>query len=270
MHLPTAARLPCALDLAAGWAKDRRQAGVMLLALDFDGTLAPIVADPGNAVMLPAARPAMRTLLRRADMYLAVVSGRGLYDLRERVALDGVYLAGNHGLEIDGPGVHLVNAAARLARPALARCLGRIHRSLESEPAVILEDKELSLSVHFRTVEQPDAEARIRRAVIDACTMEKGIHLTHGRKVIEVRPAVAWDKGHATAFLMQELLPGGNGPVLFLGDDVSDEDAFRRLHGRGTGILVADALPASTAAGAWLRSIDDVVTLLERLADDAP
>jgi trehalose 6-phosphate phosphatase len=261
--------LPDAFDLLPEWRAARRAAGRMLLALDFDGTLAPIVPRPGDAAVLPAARAAVQSLLERPDMIVAVVSGRGLEDVRERIRLDGVYFAGNHGLEIDGPGVRSTNDAARAARPALLRCLDALHRSVDDEPGVLVEDKQLTLSIHFRMAESPDAEARVRRAVLDACRGVEGVRMTHGKKVVEIRPAVDWDKGRATEFLIQELLGGDStAPVLFIGDDRTDEDAFLVLHGRGDGVLVAAEPPGTTAARAWLRAPDDVARFLDHLARD--
>src|SRR5690606_38471433 len=93
---------------------------------------------------------------------------------------------------------------------------------------------------------------------------------TDGKKVVEVRPDVEWDKGRATTFLIDTLLAGtGSAPVIYVGDDRTDEDAFRALRGRGDGVLVAPHPVPHSAATAWLRAPDEVVTVLERLADDA-
>lgn len=253
------------------WRAARARAGRMLLALDFDGTLAPIVPTPDEAALLPSAHTALARLLQRADTIVAVVSGRALADVRTRVGLDAVHYAGNHGLEIEGPGgVHRLHDEAELARPALAACAQALRADFAGDNTILVEDKRLSLSVHFRLVADSARERAIRDQVERRCGDPRhGLRLTDGKKVVEIRPAVDWDKGRATGFLVDTLLNGAmHAPVVYIGDDRTDEDAFAILRGRGEGVLVADSVPASSQALAWLRSPDEVVTLIDRLAED--
>src|SRR5690606_23488960 len=97
--------IPHATELLASWRDARRRVGRMLVAVDFDGTLTPIVAHPAGAMLPPRAREVLERLGARPDPDVAVVSGRALEDVRERSALDGIYYAGNHGMEIEGPGI---------------------------------------------------------------------------------------------------------------------------------------------------------------------
>lgn len=239
----------------------------MLLALDFDGTLAPIVPQPEDAAILEAARAAVAALAARADTRVAIVSGRSLADVRARIGIDAIYYAGNHGLEIEGPGLNRVQEEAERARPALAECARRLAALERAHEGVILEDKRLSLSLHYRKV-RDDAEAEhIVHRVHALCAGVDGVRLTDGKKVVEVRPDVDWDKGRATLFLLDTLLGDSpRAPVVFIGDDRTDEDAFRALGSRGEGVIVADPPPDETAAMAWLRSTADVANLLELLA----
>ena len=242
----------------------------MLLALDFDGTLAPIVPVPDQATLHPGARPAMERLLERGDVLLAVVSGRALEDVRARVGLTAIHYAGNHGLEIVGPGVERIHPEALATTAVIAECRAALEAEFHDEPDVLVEDKHLSLSVHFRLVRDADRERSIRARVERCCGAHEGLRLTDGKKVVEVRPDVEWDKGRATTFLIDTLLAGnGSAPVIYVGDDRTDEDAFRALRGRGDGVLVAPHPVPHSAATAWLRAPDEVVAVLERLADDA-
>jgi trehalose-phosphatase len=260
--------IPHASTRIPDWRAARARAGRMLLALDFDGTLAPIVPRPDDAALPPAARRAIERLARDERMLLAIVSGRGLADARGRVPIDGVYFAGNHGLEIEGPGVSHMHDEARAARPLLERCLARIHESVGREPGVFVEDKGLTLSVHFRRVEDAERATALARRTVELCGAEPGVRCTTGKKVVEIRPDVDWDKGRATRFLMATLLDdAANAPVLFIGDDRTDEDAFRAVAGHGEGVVVGDPPPAETAASSSVRSPEEVVALLDALAD---
>lgn len=261
--------IPHAAEKLVEWRNARRHAGRLLVGLDFDGTLAPIARWPGKAALPPAAREAMERLARRPDTDLAVVSGRALEDLKERVGLPGIYYAGNHGMEIEGPGIQAVHSGAASARPRIAACAAALRRELEGVQGVFIEDKELTLSVHYRQLHDPEMAREVRRRARAVCAAEPGIRITEGKKVVEVRPDVAWDKGRATRFLLKVLEAGEPTliPALFIGDDQTDEDAFRALRGRGDGIVVAAAPPPGTAAAAYLRSPDEVASLLAALAE---
>lgn len=253
------------------WRTARARAGRMLLALDFDGTLAPIVPIPDEAAMLPSVQAALGHLIKRTDTVIAVVSGRALADVRPRVGFDQINYAGNHGLEIEGPdGLHRMHDEAEQARPALAACAAALRNEFADEDAILVEDKRLTLSVHFRRVTDQAREQSIRDQVERHCGDPlNGLRLTEGKKVVEIRPAVDWDKGRATAFLMDTLLDGvADAPVVYIGDDRTDEDAFATLRGRGEGVIVADRVPTSSHALAWLRSPDEVATLIAQLAED--
>ncbi len=273
---PGTVTLPHATTRLEDWIAARRAAGIFVLALDFDGTLSPIVPRPEDAALLPAAREPLRRLCARDDTRVAIVSGRGLADVRHRVALDDAYYAGNHGMEIDGPGVHRVHAAAAARRPALETCAAALAERLRPFDGVQIEDKGLTLSVHYRRAAAPNAEAAVLAAVEESCDRAAGLRATRGKRVVEVRPDVPWDKGRATRFLFDSLRGAGAPPVpgIFVGDDRTDEDAFRALLGGDASapaplrdaVVVADAPPARTAATCWVRSPEEVAALLQRLA----
>lgn len=260
-----------ATEKLEGWVAARRRAGRMLVALDFDGTLAPIVPRPADAALPPATEAILRRLVARPDTDLAVVSGRALEDVRRLVPIHGVYFAGNHGMEIDGPGVDEVYEPAAEVRPRLAACAESLRHAVGPIAGVVMEDKGLTLSVHYRLVEDPAEQELVRSRVHGLCGRVPGLRVTSGKKVIEVRPDVNWDKGRAVQLLLAGLQAGPEAllPVLFIGDDVTDEDAFRALDGTGDGVVVAAQPPEDTAASAWLRDPDEVAHLLAALADAA-
>lgn len=263
--------IPHASALVDGWREARRRTGRMLVALDYDGTLVPIAPRPEAAVLPEATRALLARLAARPDTHVAVVSGRGLEDIRSRVGLEGVYYVGNHGLEIVGPGLRWVHEAAVAATPRIAECAAGLRAGLDGIEGVVMEDKRITLSVHYRLVRAEEDVARVRAAVLETCAGRDGIRITEGKRVLEVRPAVDWDKGRATRFLLEALglESTPQPPVVFFGDDLTDEDAFRALRGRGDGILVASAaeMRPDTAASTLVESTDEVLALLEALAE---
>jgi trehalose 6-phosphate phosphatase len=259
--------IPDALLMVRDVCAARAAAGSMLLGLDFDGTLAPIVPRPDDATLPPATRTLLGRLAARGDTQVALISGRGLEDLAGRVGLAGLFYAGNHGLEIEGPNVRRVHDAAAAARARLGEVARRLAAELGAVDGAIVEDKGLTLSVHYRMVPDAAAAARVREAAHAACAADPALRVSDGRKVVEIRPAVDWHKGRALAFLRETLTADAPGaPVLFVGDDRTDEDAFRVLGDDGWGIVVGDPPPADTAARAMLRSTDEVIEFLRRLA----
>jgi len=258
--------LPHAAILLPRWIALRQRAGCLLVALDFDGTLAPIVPEPEAAAILPEARAALEQLRRRPDTRLAVVSGRALADVHGRVGVPGLIYAGNHGLEIEGDGLRWSHPEAAALRERLEACGRALTAELAPLDGVWVEDKGLTLSVHYRRATDPEAGARAWEAAQRLC--DDGLRLTPGKAVINVVPAVDWDKGSAVRAILDRLDPDGRLGIwaVFIGDDRTDEDAFRALEGRGDGVLVAERPPPETAAHAYLPSIHEVPALVRALA----
>lgn len=245
----------------------RRRAAGLLLGLDFDGTLAPIVARPEDAALPARVRPVLESLARRPDTRVAVISGRALADLTGRVGVAGVYYAGNHGLEIDGPDVRRMHPAADAARDQIAALGRELERVIDGIDGATVEDKGLTLSVHYRRVRDEHACERLRRAVRATAVPHAGIRLSEGKKVIEIRPDVDWNKGRALRFLRETIEAAtGPTPAVFIGDDRTDEDAFRELGPTDFAIVVGDPPPPGTAARAFLPDTEHVAGFLERLA----
>lgn len=253
----------------AGWTEAWRRSGQLVLLLDFDGTLAPIVSRPEAAALPPDTADALRRLRQDPAVRMALVSGRGLADVRERAGMEEVAIAGNHGMEIEGPGISETHAEARAARPALDAVADALRPEVARIPGAILEDKGLTLSVHDRMVD-PQDRPRLREAVLAAAAPRSELRVTEGKRVLEIRPRVDWHKGRAVEFLLRHLRPAPGAPVLYLGDDTTDEDAFRALasrDGAGDGVLVTEEPARDTAAGWTLRDPAEVGRFLRTLAD---
>jgi trehalose 6-phosphate phosphatase len=235
----------------------------LALFLDYDGTLTPIVSRPEEALLPEATRDALQRLSERATV--AVVSGRSLADVKALVGLEALVYAGNHGFEIRGPeGASLSHEIGREFQEDVARVRKALEPELLSVPGAWTEDKTQSLSVHYRQVAEDrvaDVEAIVDRALKDFPRLRKHF----GKKVLEIRPRIDWDKGRAVLWLLEALhLDGGGVLPMYLGDDVTDEDAFRALAGRGLGVLVSD-VPRPSAAVLRLRDPGEVRLFLEGL-----
>lgn len=229
--------------------------------LDYDGTLTPIVERPEDAVLPQATREVLRRVARRHP--LAIVSGRDLEDVRARVGLEDVHYAGCHGFEIAGPRGSRVHEAAAAAAPQLGAAADLVAHDTRGIPGVQLERKRFTLAVHYRRA--PEARAHdVHQAVLRAQARHPALRVTSGKKVYELQPDVDWDKGRAVQWLIETLGLEDALPV-YVGDDVTDEDAFRALADRGIGIAVQEA-PQPTAARYALPDTDAVRDFLAALA----
>jgi trehalose-phosphatase len=254
--------IPLALHHADWWFEPLTGRRPVIL-LDFDGTLAPIVEEPTEAGLSPSMREAISRLA--ALLPVGVVSGRDREDVRRRVGLDQLTYAGSHGLDVRFPDGRTVRRGED-ARPALERVRTRLAMLPDDFPGARLEPKALSLAVHYRLVD-PSLVQSLEERVDGALEEEPTLRRASGKKVFEIRPDVEWDKGRAAIWLA-DVLASPVDPVVFVGDDVTDEDAFEALAGRGLALVVRgedDTRPS--AADYALRGPDEVQTLLYELAE---
>ncbi|MFC7154595.1 trehalose-phosphatase [Halomarina halobia] len=229
----------------------------LLVCLDFDGTLAPIVPRPEEAAIPAATRKRIRALNALDGVQVAVVSGRALTDVRERVGLDGLVYAGNHGLELERGGDLTVHPLASASRPALRRACRAIHARLGTIPGCRVEDKGVTATVHYR--DAADAAVPAIEEVVSTVAGAESLRVTDGKAVFEIRPRIPWGKGRIVSLLAAEV--GGGWLPIYVGDDTSDEDAFGVL-ADGVGIGVVVGSPSATAAAARLDDPDDVATFV--------
>jgi trehalose 6-phosphate phosphatase len=231
--------------------------------LDYDGTLTPIVSRPEDASLAATMRNRLKQVAER--QMLAIVSGRGLDDLRGRIGLDGVVYAGSHGFEILHPdGTYDEHDAARAALPALESLAAHLEGEIGKLEGVQLERKRFGLAVHYRRARGDDVRL-VEQAVADAHQRFGMLHVKAGKKVFEFVPGVDWHKGKALHWILERMGADASALVLYLGDDVTDEDAFRAVEGVGVAIAVGDG-PPQTAAHWRLADVDAVGRFLDRLA----
>jgi trehalose 6-phosphate phosphatase len=260
--------LPHAFERVECWRAVWRETGSLVLLLDFDGTLAPIVSRPEAAALPAETRQHLERLRSRVGVEVAVVSGRGLSDAREKMGIPDIDYAGNHGMEIEGPRLRRIHPGAAAARPTLERVRERVAVAVRETAGAFVEDKGLTLSVHYRLV-SPEEVPGVRRAVEEATEGEDAVRVTSGKMVMEIRPRVDWHKGRAVDFLLDSIDPPQGAPVLYLGDDTTDEDAFRAVAARktvrGEGVRVGRPEGGRTAARSYVENPLEVAELLGRL-----
>src|SRR5215470_17953066 len=229
--------------------------------LDYDGTLTPIVSHPEDAWVSESMRQTLRSLAARVPV--AILSGRDLDDVRGRVHVDGIVYAGSHGFDIAGAGgLHRELGAAYL--PVLNAAETELREALDEIPGAQLERKHFSVAAHYRNVSENDA-ARVAAAVDAVAARHRELRRINGKKVYELLPNIDWDKGKAVLWLLETLdLKRAKVRPLYVGDDRTDEDAFRALGPSGVGILVSEQ-PRSTAASYSLRDPTQVERFLREL-----
>ncbi|PIS29040.1 trehalose-phosphatase [Candidatus Saganbacteria bacterium CG08_land_8_20_14_0_20_45_16] len=235
-----------------------------LLFFDFDGTLTPIVARPSLAKLGKDKLELLKNLAKIPAVTIAIISGRKLTTLKEKINIPGSYYVGNHGFEISGPKTNFVHPKAKEAKPLFKKILLELKKGLRGIKGIIIEDKGATLSLHYRCVEGPKvAEVkRIFNKLAESWPKSK-IKITEGKKVFEIRPKVKWDKGEAVRWLLKHLgFQKGDCPI-YIGDDTTDEDAFKVLASKGVTIKVGPL--KNSLAQKSLKDIEAVYKFLETL-----
>ncbi|HET9638617.1 MAG TPA: trehalose-phosphatase [Allosphingosinicella sp.] len=227
------------------------------LFLDFDGTLVELAEAPGAIAVPSGLAPLLDRLSARLDGRLAIVSGRALDDLRRHLGGSAAVLSGSHGAELhyaDGRSIPVS------APPGLAAARESIRRFASGDDGLLVEDKPAGIALHYRLAPERAEEAD---AFLEALARRSGLALQRGKMVAELRPHGA-DKGEALRRLMAEPPFAGARPV-FVGDDLTDEDAFRAAAALGgEGVLVG---PDRPSAARWrLDGVADVTSWLEAAA----
>ncbi|KAG2299024.1 hypothetical protein Bca52824_035496 [Brassica carinata] len=256
------------------------------LFLDYDGTLSPIVEEPDAAYMSSD----MRTAVQNVAKYFptAIISGRSRDKVYEFVGLSELYYAGSHGMDImspegeslyhkhlsrtvsineQGKDVNLFQTASEFL-PMIDKVLCSLVESTKDIKGVKVEDNRFCISVHYRNVEEKNWTL-VAQCVDDVIKTYPKLRLTHGRKVLEIRPVIDWDKGKAVTFLLESLGLNNCEDVLpiYVGDDRTDEDAFKVLRNgpnHGYGVLVS-AMPKVSNAFYSLRDPSEVMEFLKAL-----
>jgi len=238
-----------------------RAAKRILIATDFDGTLCPIADAPSHVHLTPAMLEILQYASDCERITLSVISGRGLEDVRRRLLLDIIF-AGNHGLEIAGGGLRFEHAGALEFRQPLAGACQTLGAILHEWPSAWIEDKGLSVTLHFRKVEPRDHPGLLFSARRALGAYGSKLALRVGNKALEIRPKVQWDKGSALRYIQERAGPFDLS--ICVGDDRTDETMFR-ANTQHLNIRVGSV--NGSAAALYLSDPTEVAMLLSHIVD---
>lgn len=234
----------------------------VIIFLDYDGTLTPIVERPEWAQLSDKMRNAVKNLSERYRV--AIVSGRDLNDIRHLVAIEGLLYAGSHGFDISGPDGDMELQQGADYLPALALAQKTLTNALAKIPGIQIERKKFAIAVHFRRADMEDVPT-VENIVDTTVAKTPGLRKTGGKMIFELRPDIDWDKGKALLWILAQLgLDNDRVCPIYIGDDLTDEDAFCALQTRGVAILVSDD-QRPTAAGYVLKDPQEVGLFLQKL-----
>lgn len=220
--------------------KDRLKGQRIFLFLDYDGTLTPIVESPDKA----STPDDIRTLIIRLKEHIpiAIISGRSLQDIKDRVGIEDIIYVGNHGAEIwDGKNA-IISQESSVNRHLMQEFLDRLKTDLSHIEGVLVEDKGITTSIHFRMM-----DAKYFGEFFDifnkiAKGYEEAFKITSGKKVFEIRPLNVWNKGDAVSWITENA--GKSTFPVYIGDDTTDEDAYSVLKNSGLSISIGGSANA--------------------------
>ncbi len=241
------------------------------LFLDYDGTLTPIVSHPEDARLSSYTQNLLEKLSQKC--IVAIVSGRDRREIESLVNIPTLYYAGNHGFDITGPGnTTFVYPKVSTIQPYLSRAETYISESLSSIPGILIERKQFSIAIHYRQVISEHVE-KIKNELDIICGIIDGFKITSGKKVYEFQPDVNWNKGDAVLWLIEKIVPiaslSPEYTFMYMGDDMTDEDAFREVAEFGIPILVGSH-GAATVATYHLENVTQTNEFLQKLVDTIP
>ncbi|MFC1979281.1 trehalose-phosphatase [Chloroflexota bacterium] len=254
------------------FSSDIKFASHILLLSDYDGTLTPIVRRPDKTLLPPEIKERLCILAQKPTFRVGVISGRPLSEVKTLVRIEGIYYSGNHGLEIEGPGLKFIHQAAKAARSEIKDMARQFSTRLGNIEGVIVEDKGLSLNIHYRMVKESEENlvAEIFNQIASPLLQENKVRINRGKKVWEVRPPVDWHKGKAIGMIINEMkafTKCGQLLTIYLGDDTTDEDVFRIIHRpEGWSIFIGEENHSSNA-NYFLNSNSEVLTFFSRLLE---
>lgn len=245
--------------------QDRISRKNISLFLDYDGTLSPIVRDPARARPPREILAVLKKLHGMKRIRMAVVSGRNLKSLETFLPFKGLTLAGNHGAVIRGRGVRFIAPGLVRFRRRLPALKSRVCRKLAAVDGLRYEMKTYGFTIHYRGVDPAQVRrARVLlRAVLASELSEKRVRLRKGKKVWELCAPEDWNKGSAVLWLWKKF--GRKSFPIYIGDDLTDEDAFRVLP-RFSSLKVISRPSRSSAADFYLKSWREVAAFLKHLA----
>ncbi len=245
--------------------KEESRGKNIVFFLDYDGTLTPIVSQPEEALLSSSMKSMLKRLMK--EYTVAIISGRDLADVRALVGIDGLFYAASHGFDIAGPNVCFQLPEAVTLIPILDQAEKVLHETFDTVSDVKIERKHFSIATHYRNVQDTEQE-QVKNTIIALSSQFPELQIGLGKKVVEMRPRLAWDKGRALLWLVDMLHETPTDTYcIYIGDDITDEDAFKVLGSDGSGIVVRDENRPTFAKYALENTIEVQSFLLEFLSE---
>jgi trehalose 6-phosphate phosphatase len=263
-HKPEADSPPLPPSAIEEWAAFEKLLGGRrpIVFLDYDGTLTPIVPRPQDARLDGPMRTRLEELAGLTPTI--ILSGRERANVQQMVNLKSLYYAGSHGFDIEGPtGSSLTHTMGESFVEDIQAACAQLRPAIENIEGAILENKRYALAVHYRLVDENEVP-KLSALIDQTAARIPRLRKTGGKKIFELRPAIDWDKGKALRWLLEHLNLGKDIFPIYIGDDETDEDAFRELLSFGAGIVVLDESRPTQARFA-LKNVGEVAEFLLRL-----
>ncbi|MDP8258241.1 MAG: trehalose-phosphatase [Candidatus Aadella gelida] len=243
--------------------------GYIYVFLDFDGTITPIKKYPKGVILSSIMKKVVEDLSMTKDISVSIISGRELSEIKKMVGIKNIGYVGNHGLESEDEGLKHTIKEALKTEPLMRKINKELRTSLRSFKGIIVENKGLSLSVHYRTVKEKDVK-KAKKVFSETVRMYKNkrrIKVGEGKKVWEIRPPMDKNKGTAVLDLLRKKEKAIKKTItpIYIGDDKTDEDAFRVFKKRGYTVKVCKENTKNTYARFYLRNTAEVKKVLENI-----
>jgi trehalose-phosphatase len=249
--------------------KEKTAGKTLSLFLDYDGTLTPIVDRPENATLPLTTRRFLEKLTENPSCNLTIVTGRSVADIRNLIGLDNIAYIGNHGFEIDAPGFFFESFNFCRGREVMDHLKWRINKELAFFKGAFIEDKGICMCVHYFQMNEDQVEI-FKMLLYDLTIpffLKDEIRIEVDKKVFEIKPPIDWDKGKAVLWLLDKYRDRNKKVVpVYIGDSLTDEDAFKVL--KDTGITVKVGKSTRSLANCYVHHQGEVVRLLKELVSD--
>ena len=238
------------------------------LFIDYDGTLTPIVEQPDKAAISEDMRNLLRDLSTKPGCSVGIISGRALKDIKRMVDLERIIYVGNHGLEIEGSKIKFESQISSQLFLIIRNLKEELTNKLSKIKGIFVEDKDVTLSVHYRLATRSSylLAKKIIEEVIQPFLARNKIKVSYGKKVIDIKPPVQWNKGRVVAWLLaRQTFILRDRPIMpvYLGDDLTDEDAFGMLKNKGLTIYIGK--PKNSQAKYYLKDTQEVFEFLKKI-----
>ncbi len=232
----------------------------IFLLLDYDGTIVPIKKHPHLAFLPEQTKKIISQISSHRNIKVAIVSGRSLNDIRKAVSIDNLLYVANHGYQIYYQNKTWTHPLTKRIRTIFKKLIPILSNALSFIKGISIEDKVLTLSVHYRNVRRKNLNGILKTIKNFIYPFQNFVNLTTGKKVVEVRPNIQWNKGYAVRKILKLMKATKKSTIIYIGDDKTDEDAFKQLSENAFTIRVGKN--KSSFARFYVNSTLDVLKLL--------